>query len=843
MLRNGPLGALRKDPGRVNLRCGNGAAPPNAAGRSHGGTARADDCRAPGQEPEHNGAAAGDPARGIRGHAGGRRLLDNGVAPETRTNGGKAAAPVGAYINSITVEGFRGVGGPATLQLPPGPGLTLVIGRNGSGKSSFAEALEMLFTGDNQRWSRRSAIWRDGWRNLHHKSASIQADLSVEGVPGTTVARRTWADRAGLETSSVEVQPHGLPKTDLGFLGWESALSTYRPFLSYNELGAMLDEGPTKLHDAVSLVLGLDELTAAEKTLKDSRLARERREKEVKGERDQVIELLEQVEDDRARACIGYLRTMALDALEPLVVVPDGADSQGELGILQRLAALRLPPQEEIEERARELREAQSELSALAGTHADRLLRSAELLEAALGFRASFAETTCPVCGTEEVLTDEWGRAAEQTAADQKTAAREARRAKARAERALAQARDLVTSVPGAIRDARGLLDVEPTILEWADWVALRDLDDPVDLAAALAERAKAVRAAVDRLVAAAQAEVGRRQDAWRPLALTLSAWLVGARDAKKAAEPVADLKQAEKWLKEAAVDIRNDRFAPIADEAMEIWRLLRQRSNVELGRIELQGAGVKRSVKLDVTVDGVPGAALGVMSQGELHSLALSLFFPRATLQESPFRFIVIDDPVQSMDPAKVDGLARVLERAAKTRQVIVFTHDDRLPEAVRRLGIEASIVEVSRGEGSVVEMREALVPVERHIEDARVLLLTDDLPEDTARRVVPGFCRLALEAGCLEAVRRRRIGRGEAHADVEALLGSVTRLTSFAALALFDDKDRGGDVLARINSQFGNRAADAFQRSQKGAHNVVDGDLRDLVRDSATLARQAAL
>ena len=50
-------------------------------------------------------------------------------------------------------------------------------------------------------------------------------------------------------------------------------------------------------------------------------------------------------------------------------------------------------------------------------------------------------------------------------------------------------------------------------------------------------------------------------------------------------------------------------------------------------------------------------GAALGVMSQGELHSLALSLFIPRATLPESPFRLIVIDDPVQSMDPARVDG------------------------------------------------------------------------------------------------------------------------------------------------------------------------------------------
>ncbi len=67
-----------------------------------------------------------------------------------------------------------------------------------------------------------------------------------------------------------------------------------------------------------------------------------------------------------------------------------------------------------------------------------------------------------------------------------------------------------------------------------------------------------------------------------------------------------------------------------------------------------------------------------------------------RATMGE-PFRFVVVDDPVQSMDPAKVDGLARVLEDAAKTRQVVVFTHDDRLPEAVRRLGIDARILEVS--------------------------------------------------------------------------------------------------------------------------------------------------
>src|SRR5689334_2011643 len=41
------------------------------------------------------------------------------------------------YLSSITVAGFRGVGPERTLSIGSGPGITLVVGRNGSGKSSF----------------------------------------------------------------------------------------------------------------------------------------------------------------------------------------------------------------------------------------------------------------------------------------------------------------------------------------------------------------------------------------------------------------------------------------------------------------------------------------------------------------------------------------------------------------------------------------------------------------------------------------------------------------------------------------------------------------------------------
>jgi hypothetical protein len=104
-----------------------------------------------------------------------------------------------AFLRTITVEGFRGIGPKATLDLTPGPGLTLVVGRNGSGKSSFAEGLELLLTGDTYRWKKRSVVWRDGWRNLHHPKAALAADFALEGERGACTVACEWPEGAELE--------------------------------------------------------------------------------------------------------------------------------------------------------------------------------------------------------------------------------------------------------------------------------------------------------------------------------------------------------------------------------------------------------------------------------------------------------------------------------------------------------------------------------------------------------------------------------------------------------------------------------------------------------------------
>jgi hypothetical protein len=170
-------------------------------------------------------------------------------------------------------------------------------------------------------------------------------------------------------------------------------------------------------------------------------------------------------------------------------------------------------------------------------------------------------------------------------------------------------------------------------------------------------------------------------------------------------------------------------------------------------------------------------------MSQGELHALALSVFLPRSR-EESPFRFVMIDDPVQSMDPAKVDGLARVLAEAAKTRQVVVFTHDERLADATRRLGLDARITQVRRRPGSLVETAETRAPAQQAIDEARVLLYDDHVSAMVRNRVVLVFWRSAIEASCAIAVRRKRLARGETRLAVEEALLAANTLYQQVAL-----------------------------------------------------------
>ncbi len=762
------------------------------------------------------------------------------------TEGAGGSRPARVFIESVTVEGFRGIGPQLTLNLAPGPGLTLIVGRNGTGKSSLSDALEVLLTGNSARWaSKKSKIWQEGWRNLHHPDPTrVEARMVVEGVPGFTTVARQWAPGADLAKSTVTAARTGRPTAGFDSLGWQDALRSYRPFLSYSELGGLLEDGPSKLFDALNAILGLDDLTAATKALADARLEIERRAKQTAAELVRLRELLESSRDERATRLLAITgRVPRLDEiaalLETSVLAPTGGD---HVELLRRLMSLDLPPSDEVAAVADRLAIGQRAVEMVAATDAGRARALAGLLDAAVAFsqhNQQHGDRDCPVCGQPQALSAGWRSHADAERARLRALATGADEAHLELDRALAAARSLPRPAPAALVSA-GTVGIEASaaLAGWQAWAAGPADDTAPGLAAHLLEIER-WRDDVTVVQAEAAQQLADLEDSWRPIAEAAMAWLHRARADGAATAGVKDLKSAETWLKKTGEAIRAERFEPLAVGATRVWETLRQRSSVDIGGITLAGSTTTRRVKVDVSVDGSDGAALAVMSQGELHSLALALFLPRATLSESPFRFIVIDDPVQAMDPAKVEGLARVLEQTAMSHQVIVLTHDDRLPEAVRRLRVPATIVQVRRGTGSRVLIDKVLDPVDRHLVDARDVAGAKELPDEVKARVVPTLCRQALEATCVEIVRRRRLTRGDRHDDVERELAAANKLNKSFALAMFDDVENGGGVLPRLNEWDG-QMAQTYQACNHGAHGSYVGDATLLVSDTRALVKK---
>ena len=753
------------------------------------------------------------------------------------------AEPVGAYLSRITARAFRGVGERQSLPLKPGPGLTVVAGRNGSGKSSFAEAVEVALTGANLRWSGRTvqgAKWQEGLRNLHCSDApEVAVELLVEGEGGgKTVVQRTWAEGAGAEEGVAIVRRAGQPAQELSCLGWEDALTTYRPFLSYNELGDLLTGRPSELHDALASILGLEVITDARKRLADARKAMGARAKDVRSAAVDLRSRALDVQDERASRAAAVLKPRSPDLAEVRVLV--AGSEQSDEGVQRRLEVLRhLPPPDlgEVDRVATELRAADAAVDALAGTDAARSAALADLLTTALAHVAEHGDERCPVCG-QTSLDDVWRTETETAVSRLAREAEAVRTAQRRREAALREARSLVVDPPAALRQTSdlGLEHVDAALAAWTALVQAPQ--DAVGLADHLEATTVDLVDAVGALTAEVAAVIARREDVWRPLALALAAWLPGAEAVAAETEHLRLVTAAESWLKKSEGALREERLAPLAQEAAQIWEALRQESNVQLGAVALTGSASMRRVRLGVEVDGAEASsALAVISQGELHALALSLFLPRATVTGSPFRFLVIDDPVQAMDPAKVDGLARVLARVAEQRQVVVFTHDDRLPEALRRLQLPAEVLQVERRSGSAVTVRQLGDHADRYLDDARCLMREERVVTEVRRRVVPGLCRLALDAACVDAIRRVRLAQGARHVDVEALLAQHLKLYPRLALALFNDADRTSDVLGRANGLVAG-GANAVTAANKGAHvDVGDGALEDLVRASTGL------
>ncbi|MCY3661623.1 MAG: AAA family ATPase [bacterium] len=756
---------------------------------------------------------------------------------------GEEPTPVRAYLESVVVTGFRGVGPTCELHLQPGPGLTLVVGRNGSGKSSFAEAAEFALTGDSLRWSNKSQEWKTGWRNLHADvDPEIKVTMRVEGEREPRVVRVRWGS-GKLESAKSEVTIPGEGRHSLDSLGWGTPVKSFRPFLSYTELTAITGGKPVDRYNALAPMLGMESLRGPLEDLRQARLAAQKQIEAAHDAVDAVREMpaLAECSDGKPAEAAEALRgRWDLDRIEALVAGADPAAKEREQ-LLAALEHIARPDVDRVDAAASDLRAAAEALDALSGSRAEQARKLAGMLEAAVEIHDRHGDSDCPVCGQEAGLHE----ARVMELRNEIERLRSEARAIDDALKADSDARTAAKDAMGVRPEVLATAGVDDLGVDTSDLQAAWDawLDAPesgAELAAHLESAYLPLAEATDSVRLAAGTYRQQLADQWRPIAERLTRMLPDARAGQQAEQRLPALKRAEAWLKRCEATIRDARFDAVKSQVTRVWETLSIGSNVTLEDVRL-GA---RKVSMDVTVDGAGAGALGVMSQGELNALALSLFVPRVTFDDSPFRFAMVDDPVQAMDPVRVDGLARVLHDLARTHQVVVFTHDDRLASAIRRLQLPATILSVTRRPRSQVELKKSLDPVRGAIEDARAVELSDGLPDEVRRRVVPGLCRQAIEAACLESGRRRLLAGGMSLDECEETWATADRLLPRVAIGLYGDPERAGDVYGTLNNRFGPWEADTVRDCNRMTHSGAGKgtDLKALISCSESLAANLA-
>jgi len=707
--------------------------------------------------------------------------------------------PLRAFLRSITVSGFRGIGGRATLEVNPYCGITVISGRNGSGKSSFAEALEFALTGTSYRWeAKKGQHWQASWRNLHAgEPASIKVDFAMEPDGDRTGTVATvgvdWSPGCKLLEAKRWSQIKGQKQESVAALGWDPALKTHRPLMSYDELGGLFEEGQAALYDALDTLLGLEDVAAAEGRLKDAEKRLGGARKTANDARTRLRNSLSEVTDPRADQVKKLTARVPYD-LDAITATTLGTatDQAATIAKLRRIAALEVPRTTKATEAADELRAAIEAHAAEADSAVNALTSRAALLRDALHLHADTGDGTCPVCETG-TLDAAW-----RAEAEERLRAAEASTAKHQAlAQRLKQARSAVDNFFGDVADVALVEGVELAAL--APFAAA--LNSARTAPDALADRPGHVELAameLDEAAGALRKEAAELadslEDAWAPTAGAIVAWAELETAARKDDTSLEAVKRALRYLREAADTLRERRLAPMVEQTGEFWGRMRHESNVDIGNISLEGVANRRHVVVDGAVDGVSTGALTVMSQGELHALALAMFIPRATTPASPFRFLVLDDPIQAMDPAKIAGFLDVLVELGKTRQVIVFSHDDRLPAAIRARSVPAQLLDVTREQGSLVVVKANDLPADRYVADAEALILDDDIDDLIKRKAAPGLFRMAIEAAAHQRYFAERAKTGAAYHETDTAWEDAKTTQRRVALTLTGAAD--GDV-----------------------------------------------
>lgn len=659
-------------------------------------------------------------------------------------------------IDRLRVEAFRGFRD--TREFDLSAAAVIVTGPNGTGKTSFFDALQWGLLGTLERLESLRAR-----RNVEHvvnqyrlgRKASVEMDLSLPS--GRVTVRRT-GDQAGStlelrrpgqtslfgEEAEAELQRILLPNTELTL---ESALTT-SGLMQQDVMRRVLEAKPADRYRQLSTVLGLGALEDFEDAARSAAKQAAEREKNARGERTRLADALKQAQDrleaaQTRQATRPQVAAVREDALGILSTTPRGVslnrhelNLEGPDGV--RLAATAFGHAAAIVESARTLTSQASQLRADLGEEPtngqvtvlrERLAQAEAAREAAEASRAAVQEQLsaarrtaaevaqlaalavpllsdhCPVCGqaidrshveqqlreraeaTETILelkqvldekTADHGRAATAAATARNALAlteqhadrwRRVRSADRAASTAVASLAEEIKVMRVDWQDAEAFVDAAGPVLEYFQRArrSLLDLLDTFDR--------QSDQGAVDR----ASAEI-------RSLEAALAS--AGEQLAGESARSKRLQELSEQTLG-ARVEVTEARLRSIQPLVANIFQRLDPHPAFKTVEFEMDTyyrKGTTSPLVID-QVENVSADPLLIFSTSQANIVALSYFIAMSlSADERGLPFLLLDDPVQSMDDVNVLGFADLCRHLRLRRQLIVSTHERRFAGLLER-------------------------------------------------------------------------------------------------------------------------------------------------------------
>lgn len=148
-------------------------------------------------------------------------------------------------------------------------------------------------------------------------------------------------------------------------------------------------------------------------------------------------------------------------------------------------------------------------------------------------------------------------------------------------------------------------------------------------------------------------------------------------------------LSTTQKLLRDTEGLVQKKQSALLATRGAEVqdcYKLLN--GETEVGFAEMEPG--TDSMKIHAKSFGVKMPAAANLSECQLNCLGLSVWLMRATTPSSPFGFVMLDDPVQSMDDDHAEAfMANVVPRLLDTngKQVIILSHVKFITQRLRAL------------------------------------------------------------------------------------------------------------------------------------------------------------